>query len=159
MRQSRAELHGLESLAAKARTGRANMPLLVPGSGLSRYPAATAEAWIDGDVHAFAFFGGVPRLVLYNKDRCLVSRILPGGTRKRVRLFSGFIPKPLGWMLARLLVTRCPVMAMSSRVRRPGPPAPWRSGPVPCAILRSQTAALGEPRFLVRIATAASAYT
>ena len=36
------------------------------------YPAATAEAWVDGHVHAFAFFGGVPLSVLYDKDR-------PGG--------------------------------------------------------------------------------
>ena len=40
------------------------------------YPAATAEAWIDGHVHAFAFFGGVPQSLLYDNDRCLVSRIL-----------------------------------------------------------------------------------
>ena len=47
------------------------------------YPAATAEAWIDGHVHAFAFFGGVPQSVLYDNDRCLVSRILADGTRRR----------------------------------------------------------------------------
>ena len=29
------------------------------------YPAATAEAWADGHVHAFAFFGRVPLSVLY----------------------------------------------------------------------------------------------
>ena len=29
----------------------------------SAYPAATAEAWIDGHVHAFAFFGGVTQNV------------------------------------------------------------------------------------------------
>jgi transposase len=45
------------------------------------YPAATAEAWMDGHVHAFAFFGGVPLSVLYDNDRCLVSKILPDGTR------------------------------------------------------------------------------
>jgi transposase len=28
-------------------------------------PAATAEAWVDGHVHAFAFFGRVPQSVLY----------------------------------------------------------------------------------------------
>ena len=55
------------------------------------YPAATAEAWIDGHVHAFAFFGGVPRSVLYDNDRCLVSRILADGTRRRARLFGGFL--------------------------------------------------------------------
>ena len=55
------------------------------------YPAATAEAWVDGHVHAFAFFGRVPLSVLYDNDRCLVARILPDGTRKRARLFSGFL--------------------------------------------------------------------
>jgi transposase len=55
------------------------------------YPAATAEAWVDGHVHAFAFFGGVPLSVLYDNDRCLVARILPDGTRKRATLFSGFL--------------------------------------------------------------------
>ena len=55
------------------------------------YPAATAEAWVDGHAHAFAFFGGVPQSVLYDNDRCLVARILPDGTRKRATLFSGFL--------------------------------------------------------------------
>ena len=55
------------------------------------YPAATAEAWVDGHVHAFAFFGRVPQSVLYDNDRCLVARILPDGTRKRATLFSGFL--------------------------------------------------------------------
>jgi transposase len=55
------------------------------------YPAATAEAWVDGHGHAFAFFGRVPQSVLYDNDRCLVARILPDGTRKRARLFSGFL--------------------------------------------------------------------
>ena len=55
------------------------------------YPAATAEAWVDGHVHAFAFFGRVPQSVLYDNDRCLVARILSDGTRKRATLFSGFL--------------------------------------------------------------------
>lgn len=55
------------------------------------YPAATAEAWMDGHVHAFAFFGRVPQSVLYDNDRCLVAQILPDGTRKRARLFSGLL--------------------------------------------------------------------
>jgi hypothetical protein len=46
---------------------------------------------MDGHVHAFAFFGRVPLSVLYDNDRCLVARILPDGTRKRARLFSGFL--------------------------------------------------------------------
>jgi transposase len=55
------------------------------------YPAATAEAWADGHVHAFAFFGRVPLSVLYDNDGCLVARILPDGTRKRTTLFSGLL--------------------------------------------------------------------
>ena len=55
------------------------------------YRAATPEAWVDGHQHAFRFFGSVPRSVLYDNDRCLVSRILPDGTRRRARLFSGFL--------------------------------------------------------------------
>ncbi|MBT3402049.1 MAG: IS21 family transposase [Rhodospirillaceae bacterium] len=55
------------------------------------YPSATSEAWVDGHVHAFAFFGRIPLSILYDNDRCLVARILPDGTRKRARLFSGFL--------------------------------------------------------------------
>lgn len=55
------------------------------------YPAATAEAWIDGHVHAFTFFGKVPASILCDNDRCLVAKILPVGTRKRATLFSGFL--------------------------------------------------------------------
>ena len=55
------------------------------------YPAAVAEAWVDGHVHAFGFFGRVPVSVLYDNDRCLVARILPDGTRTRAKLFSGFL--------------------------------------------------------------------
>ena len=43
-------------------------------SYIRAYPAATAEAWVDGHVHAFAFFGRVPLSVLYDNDRCLVTR-------------------------------------------------------------------------------------
>jgi transposase len=55
------------------------------------YPAATSEAWVDGHIHAFAFFGKVPQSDLYDNDRCLVAKILPDGTRKRATLFSGFL--------------------------------------------------------------------
>ncbi len=53
------------------------------------YPAATAEAWLDGHNSAFAFFGGVPQSILYDNDKRLVSRILPDGTRQRTQAFSG----------------------------------------------------------------------
>ena len=56
---------------------------------VAAYPAATTEAWLDGHNAAFAFFGGVPRSILYDNDKCLVARILPDGTRQRTRSFSG----------------------------------------------------------------------
>ena len=55
------------------------------------YPAATTEAWLDGHVHAFAFFGAVPLSILYDNDRCLVARILPDGTRQRTQRFSAML--------------------------------------------------------------------
>jgi transposase len=30
------------------------------------YPAAVAEAWVDGHIHAFAFFGAVPQSIVYD---------------------------------------------------------------------------------------------
>ncbi|MEQ5872931.1 IS21 family transposase [Sagittula sp. NFXS13] len=55
------------------------------------YPAANTEAWLDGHVHAFAFFGAVPRSILYDNDRCLVAKIMPDGTRKRTQRFSAML--------------------------------------------------------------------
>mgnify|MGYP000604360305 CR=1 FL=1 len=55
------------------------------------YPAANTEAWLDGHVHAFAFFGAVPQSVLYDNDRCLVAKIMPDKTRKRTRRFSAML--------------------------------------------------------------------
>lgn len=52
------------------------------------HPAATADVWMDGHVHAFAFFGGLPQSVLYDNDRCMVSTIQPDGTRVRAVLFN-----------------------------------------------------------------------
>ena len=56
---------------------------------VATYPAATTEAWLDGHNRAFVFFGGVPQSILYDNDKCLVSRILSDGTRQRTRAFSG----------------------------------------------------------------------
>jgi transposase len=55
------------------------------------YPAANTEAWLDGHVHAFAFFGAVPQSVLYDNDRCLVAKIMPDKTRKRTQRFSAIL--------------------------------------------------------------------
>jgi len=55
------------------------------------YPAAVSEAWVDGHAHAFAFFGRVPQSVLHDNDWWFVAKILPDGSRKRAKLFSGFL--------------------------------------------------------------------
>jgi len=55
------------------------------------YPRATTEAWLDGHVQAFAFFDAVPQSIVYDNDRCLVSKIMPDGTRKRTSSFSAFL--------------------------------------------------------------------
>ena len=55
------------------------------------YPAQTTEAFLDGHVSAFAFFGGVPRSVLYDNTKLAVARILPDGTRERTRPFTRLV--------------------------------------------------------------------
>ena len=40
------------------------------------YPAETTEAFRDGHVKAFAFFGGVPKSILYDNTKIAVARIL-----------------------------------------------------------------------------------
>jgi len=55
------------------------------------YPAETLEAFLDGHVSAFAFFGGVPHSVLYDNTKLAVARILPDGTRERTLGFTRLI--------------------------------------------------------------------
>src|SRR5271167_4583287 len=52
------------------------------------YPAETAEAFCAGHNAAFAFFGGVPKSVLYDNTTLAVARILGDGVRQRTRVFS-----------------------------------------------------------------------
>jgi transposase len=52
------------------------------------YPAETTEAFCDGHVKAFEFFGGIPRSILYDNTRIAVARILGDGKRQRTRVFS-----------------------------------------------------------------------
>lgn len=52
------------------------------------YPAERTEAFLDGHNAAFAFFGGVPRTILYDNTRLAVARILGDGTRERSRSFA-----------------------------------------------------------------------
>ncbi len=47
-----------------------------------------AEAFCGGHVEAFAFFGGVPRAILYDNTKLAVARILGDGTRKRSQMFA-----------------------------------------------------------------------
>ena len=43
---------------------------------------------MDGHNTAFAFFGGVPLLILYDNTTLAVAKILGDGKRKRTRVFS-----------------------------------------------------------------------
>ena len=52
------------------------------------YPAETTEAFCDGHVRAFAFFGGVPKSILYDNTKIAVARILGDGDRQRTRVFT-----------------------------------------------------------------------
>ena len=52
------------------------------------YPAETTEAFCDGHVSAFAFFGGVPQSILYDNTKIAVARILGVRTRIRTRRFT-----------------------------------------------------------------------
>ena len=52
------------------------------------YPAETTEAFCDGHVKAFEFFGGVPQSILYDNTKIAVARILGDGKRQRTRVFS-----------------------------------------------------------------------
>ena len=52
------------------------------------YPAETTEAFCDGHVQAFAFFGGVPQSILYDNTKIAVAKILGDGKRTRTRVFT-----------------------------------------------------------------------
>jgi DNA replication protein DnaC len=50
--------------------------------------AETAEAFCDGHVASFDFFGGAPQSVLYDNTRLAVARIVKGGKRLRSQMFA-----------------------------------------------------------------------
>jgi hypothetical protein len=52
------------------------------------YPAETTEAFCDGHVQAFSFFGGVPQSILYDNTKIAVARIFGDGKRQRTRIFA-----------------------------------------------------------------------
>jgi len=55
------------------------------------YPGETTEAFCDGHVASFEFFGGVPISILYDNTKIAVARILGDGKRKRTRVFSELV--------------------------------------------------------------------
>ena len=58
---------------------------------IKAYPAETTEAFLDGHVSAFAFFGRVPRSILYDNTKLAVAKICGDGTRNRTRMFTALL--------------------------------------------------------------------
>ena len=52
------------------------------------YPRETTEAFLDGHVSAFAFFGGVPLSILYDNTKIAVAKICGDGKCERTRAFT-----------------------------------------------------------------------
>src|SRR5215218_10749977 len=55
------------------------------------YPCETTEAFLDGHVASFAFFGGVPLSILYDNLKIAVAKICGDGKRERTRAFAELI--------------------------------------------------------------------
>ena len=53
------------------------------------FPAENTEAFLEGHNRAFAWFGGVPRTVLYDNTKIAVKEITGDGERKPTEAFSG----------------------------------------------------------------------
>ena len=52
------------------------------------FPKETTEAFCLGHAEAFAWFGGVPRTILYDNTAIAVARILDSGERRRTQVFD-----------------------------------------------------------------------
>jgi len=52
---------------------------------VAAFPAETTEAFLEAHVRAFAYFGGVPRRILYDNTKLAVAKILGGEERKKTR--------------------------------------------------------------------------
>jgi transposase len=52
------------------------------------FPAETTEAFLEGHVRAFAYFGAVPTRILYDNTKIAVAKILGGEERKKTKAFS-----------------------------------------------------------------------
>jgi transposase len=55
---------------------------------VAAFPAETTEAFLEGHVRAFAYFGAVPTRILYDNTKIAVARILGGEERQKTRAFS-----------------------------------------------------------------------
>jgi len=53
------------------------------------FPAENTEAFLEGHNQAFAYFGGVPRTMLYDNTRIAVKEIAGDGERRPTEAFSG----------------------------------------------------------------------
>lgn len=56
---------------------------------VSAFPRECTEAFLEGHVRAFAFFGGVPRRISYDDSKIAVARVIGGRTRKVTDAFLG----------------------------------------------------------------------
>lgn len=52
------------------------------------FPAETTESFLEGHNRAFAYFGGVPRTILYDNTRIAVAQIAGDGERRPTEAFS-----------------------------------------------------------------------
>ena len=52
------------------------------------FPAETTEAFLEGHVRSFQYFGAVPTRILYDNTTLAVARILGDGERQKTRAFS-----------------------------------------------------------------------
>jgi transposase len=53
------------------------------------FPAENTEAFCEGHNQAFGYFGGVPRIILYDNTKIAVKEITGEGERKPTEAFSG----------------------------------------------------------------------
>ena len=58
---------------------------------IKAYAVETTEAFLDGHVSAFAFFGGVPLSILYDNLKIAVAKILGDGKRRRTQAFTELV--------------------------------------------------------------------
>jgi len=71
---------------------KANYPAMdLPDSDdcfVAAFPAETTEAFLEGRVRAFAYFGVVPKRILYDNSKIAVARILGGEEGQKTRARS-----------------------------------------------------------------------